>query len=179
MARNVKKAAPEKQEGDDDAETRVLDKGDNGPSEQDKLFHFNECSSAKSDLDSANGVYRNKLKAADEAGVNTAALKRVLTVSRKSIEDIAFAYRDELDLLRIVGKGPQMDLFDTSAISRLGQIFEEGFQVGIAGKEVLKNDKFKPDSIEWETFANGWHTGQKVNSSKIGRAPEPAAPVVH
>lgn len=162
-----KKAATKK-------EPRVLPDllaGDNGPKARDFLHHYRTAKGLKAKAEEANGLYRNALKVAKEAGIDPKALTDTMRYEKRDPLEVQQFFKQLRSTFEAASIQVQLDIFNESAISRPAQIYDDGYKAAKAGKPE-SDSPHGADTEAGQTWLQGFYAGSLDNAKGIGKTPE-------
>lgn len=165
------KAAADKAEGET-LKTTIAQL--NLPALQDAAHHYKTVQGWKAKVDEMQGKYRNALKAAEEAGVDTSWIKSAMKWSKRD----AHEFRRFLAGLQLVNKVAGIDvqftLLDESGLDPIEKAFQDGHRAGLAGAGYNDNPH-ELGSAGAQRWEDGRQRGQKELAGQgIGKTTEPA-----
>lgn len=153
---------------------RVLDDvtaaGSNGPAHKDIRYHFGQLKGLKSKVDEASANYSNARKRAKESGIDPAVLTHLMKIEKQDPFEVKLYFKLLDRAAQANGLELQMDMFDSSGISREAQIFDDGFKAGLAGKS-MDDNPHQLNTEAGQTWQQAWNLGQSRNVAGIGKTP--------
>lgn len=156
-------AAPKKRVLDD-----ITAAGSNGPAHKDLKYHFGQLKGLKAKVDEASANYSNARKRAKEAGIDPAVLGHLMKIEKQDPLEVKIYFKQLDRAAQANGLEIQMDMFDSSGVSREAQIFDDGFKAGLAGKSTTDNPH-DANTEAGQTWLSAWHMGQSRNVAGIGK----------
>lgn len=161
--------------------------GHNGGGPSDELYarHWEKIEStskaaekAKEAYDQAKGVHQAAYKQAKQDGCDTDAIRLLRKLHKQDQGVVTMMYSNVARVARIVGSpyGPeQLGLFDNMESPAGSPKVDANLQGQMAGKqgEPRDNNPFSPGSDDYQTWDDGWMTGQKMIAE--GMRPEGSA----
>lgn len=164
----------EKPKEDASAKRRVLDDitaaGSNGPSFKDLKFHFSTLKGLKIKVDEANSHYSNAKKRAKEVGIDPAILKHLMKIEKQDPLEVKLYFQQLDRAAQACGLEIQIEMFDSSGVSREAQIFDDGVKAGAAGKSST-DGPHDENTDAGQNWLSGWHVGQKRTLAKFAETP--------
>lgn len=113
--------------------------GQNGPKAKDFALYFRTAVGLKTKVDEAQGLYRNNLKRAKEAGIDPGVITNAMQAAKKDPLVVQSFMNQLRQCYEVAGVHVQLDMFNEGSISRPAQIFDDGYKAGFAGKPTDEN----------------------------------------
>lgn len=151
----------------------------NLPQPRDLKHHYDTISGYKARLDEANGHLRNAYKQAEEAGVDTAAIRMAMSKAKKDPMVMRNFYAQLSEHLKEQGQPFQIALFDTIKGTPAEQAYRAGFDCGASGG--TPQNPYPPGSEPFVYYSRGNAHGYGKNigqttaqvDSALGEEPLP------
>lgn len=125
----------------------------NLPQPKDLKHHYDTITGYKSRVDEAQGHYRNAVKAAEEAGVDTQALLFAMRKSKKDPMVLRNFFAQLREHMREQGQPFQLEILDAITGDLNAEAYNNGFKVATAGG--TPNNPYPPGTKPFKRYARG------------------------
>lgn len=127
------------------------------PELRDVKHHMQTIAGWKSKLDEANGHLRNAWKAAEEAGIDVAALKASFKWSKRDPVEVVRFLLSFNQQMKLQGSEVQLQILDESALDLDEKALQDGYRAGLAGRHDNPHDL---GTIAHNKYEDGYARGQ-------------------